>query len=268
MQLAIDLTVAIGGAAAVLWLLYLLLISPHNGDHAAAFRGKRIAHRGLHGGKVVENTLPAFRKATEHGYGVELDVQLSSDGEVVVCHDYDLKRVFGLDRKVKELTQAELSALGVPTLAEVLSVLDETLPLVVELKGENGDVSVCQKTAEVLDAYQGLYCIESFNPLYLRWFKKNRSDVVRGQLSTRFTKKNRAGSGVLNFALRHLLLNVLGAPHFIAYDHRYADSVSLRICRRLGAMTVGWTPMGEEEIARAEENFDAVIFELTPEELP
>jgi hypothetical protein len=73
---------------------------------------------------------------------------------------------------------------------------------------------------------------------------------------------------VLNFALRHLLLNVLGAPHFIAYDHCYADSVSLRICRRLGAMTVGWTPMGEEEIARAEENFDAVIFELTPEELP
>ncbi len=268
MQLAIDLTVSVLIAAVVLRFIHLLLVCPHDGKKAEAFRGKRIAHRGLHGGNVVENTLPAFRRAAENGYGVELDVQLSSDGEAVVCHDYDVKRVFGIDRKVKDLTAAELAALGVPTLAEVLDVLDKELPLVVELKGENGDVSVCQKTAEVLDGYEGLYCVESFNPLYLRWFRKNRPAVVRGQLSTRFTKKTRAGSTVLNFVLRHLLLNFLSAPHFIAYDFRYADSASLRACRRLGAMTFGWTPKGMEEIVEAEKSFDAVIFELLPEELP
>ncbi|MBQ4064635.1 MAG: glycerophosphodiester phosphodiesterase, partial [Clostridia bacterium] len=196
------------GAAILLLLLYLFLVFPGDGKKAEAFRGKRIAHRGLHCDDAVENTLPAFRRAAEKGYGVELDVQLSRDGEAVICHDYDVKRVFGVDRKVKDLTAAELAALGVPTLVEVLEVLDKALPLVVEIKGENGDASVCRKIAEVLDGYSGLYCVESFNPLYLRWFKKNRPAVVRGQLSTRFTKKNRAGSGLLNFALRHLLLNV------------------------------------------------------------
>lgn len=267
MQLAIDLTVAILGILAAVWLLYLFLICPHNGEKATAFRGKRIAHRGLHGGDVVENTLPAFQKAKEQGYGVELDVQLSSDGFPMVAHDYDLKRVFGVDAKVKDLTANELMALGVPTLLEVLDVIDPALPLVVELKGEDGDVSVCRQTAEMLDGYEGLYCVESFNPLYLRWFKKKRGEVVRGQLSTRFTKKKRAGSAALNFALRHLLLNFLSRPHFIAYDHRYADSASLRACQRLGAMTVGWTPKGEDEIVAAEKEFDAVIFELSPEEL-
>jgi glycerophosphoryl diester phosphodiesterase len=184
----------------------------------------------------------------------------------VVTHDYDLKRVFGVDRKVKDCTAAELAALGVPTLAEVLAVLDGKVPLVAELKGENGDVSVCQKAAELLDGYEGLYCVESFNPLLLRWFKKNRPDVIRGQLSTRFTKKKRAGSAVLNFCLRHLLLNVLSRPHFIAYEFRYADSASLRRCRRDGALTMGWTPKGEKEIGEAEKHFDAVIFEEKPVE--
>ncbi len=259
----------IGGITALVLLfsLYLFLVAPGDGKKAAALGGKRIAHRGLHGGSIVENTLPAFQKAADCGYGVELDIQLSSDGEAVVCHDYDLKRVFGVERQVKMLTAAELSALGVPTLQEVLDVLNGKVPLVAELKGENGDVSVCRKAAEVLDGYEGLYGIESFNPLYLRWFRKNRPAVIRGQLSSRFTKKKRAGSALLNFALRHLLFNVLGRPHFIAYEFRYADGVSLGLCRRLGALTMGWTPRGKEEIQEGEKVFDTLIFEYLPEEL-
>ncbi len=254
----------VAAALSVFFFFYFFLVCPGDGKKAEAFRGKRIAHRGLHGGGVVENTLPAFARAVEKGFGVELDIQLSSDGEAVVFHDYDLKRVFGVDRKVKSCTSKELAALGVPTLREVLALLDGRIPLVAELKGENGDTAVCRKAAEVLDGYRGLYCIESFNPLYLRWFKKNRPLVVRGQLSTRFTKKNRAGSAILNFLLRHLLLNAVGCPHFIAYGFRYADSLSLRFCRKLGALTFGWTPKGRDEIREAESRFDAVIFELLP----
>lgn len=260
----IDIVLALVPVLPVLCLVILFLVWPDDGKKAESFRGKRIAHRGLHGGSVVENTLPAFQRAVEQGYGVELDIQLSSDGVAVVTHDYDLKRVFGVDRKVKNCTAEELKALGVPTLREVLDVLDGKVPLVAELKGEDGDLSVCQKAAEVLDGYGGLYCVESFNPLLLRWFKRNRPAVVRGQLSTRFTKKNRAGSSLLNFALRHLLLNVLSRPHFIAYEFRYADSRALRLCRRCGALTMGWTPKGAEEIAQADKDFDAVIFEERP----
>ncbi len=252
---------AIPGAVLLLLVFYLFLIFPADGKRTMVFRRERIAHRGLHGGDVVENTLPAFQRAVEQGYGVELDIQLSSDGVAVVTHDYDLKRVFGVERKVADCTAADLVALGVPTLAEVLAVLGGKVPLVAELKGENGDTAVCQKAAELLDAYDGIYCVESFNPLLLWWFKKNRPAVIRGQLSTRFTKKNRAGSVILNFCLRHLLLNVLSRPHFIAYEFCYADSVSLRICRWLGSFAIGWTPKGKKEVTEAECRFDAVIFE-------
>ncbi len=254
------------GILLLLFALYLFLVFPGDGKKAEAFRGKRIAHRGLHGGSIVENTAAAFRAAVREGYGVELDIQLSSDGVAVVTHDYDLKRVFGVDRKVKDCKEAELTALGVPTFSEVLAILDGKVPLIAEIKGESGNMTVCQKAAELLDGYGGLYCVESFNPLHLLWFRKHRPHVVRGQLSTRFTKKKRAGPAMLNFCLRHLLLNLLSRPHFVAYEFRYADSLSFRLCRALGALAVGWTPKGEAEIAEAEAHFDAVIFELIPAE--
>ena len=105
-------------------LLYLFLVCPGNGKKASKFAGRYVAHRGLHGEGIVENTLAAFELAVAKGYGVELDIQLSSDGILVVAHDYDLKRVFGDNRKVSELSADELVALGVPRLETVLAVLD------------------------------------------------------------------------------------------------------------------------------------------------
>lgn len=244
----------------VLLFLYLFLIFPADGRKAEGWKGRYIAHRGLHSGSVVENTLPAFAAAIGKGYGIELDVQLSSDGVAVVCHDYDLKRVFGDERKVAALTAEELKKIGVPTFAEVLALIDGRVPLVAEMKGESLSTDVCAKAAELLDRYTGEYCIESFNPMHLRWFKKHRPQVVRGQLSTAFGKKRDGKRNFLHFFLRHLLLNFLSRPHFISYEHIYYG-VSVRLCRLFGAVTACWTPQSGEECDQAKPHYDFFIFE-------
>ena len=169
MKKKIMMVAAAAGATAA----YLTAICPRLKDRPdiSPFYGKVFAHRGMHGGKVVENTIEAFEKAVENGYGIELDVQLSADGQAVVFHDYTLFRLFGETKTVCELTAEELAEYGIPTLEEALKVIDGKVPLIVELKGESGDVSVAPITAEILDEYRGDYCVESFNQLILKWFK-------------------------------------------------------------------------------------------------
>ena len=245
---------------ALLILLYLFLICPSSGKKAEAFDGKFIAHRGLHGGDIKENTLPAFKKAVEKGYGVELDIHLSKDKIPVVNHDNTLERVFGVDKRVKDLTASDLNKIGVPTLAQVLEVLDGKVLLVAEIKGEDVSTEVCEKAAELLDRYNGVFCVESFNPMHTRWFKKNRPSFVRGQLSTVFKKEKSFGKKARNLFLKNLLLNVFSRPHFIAYEHKYYP-LSVRLCILLGAHPVCWTTRSKEESDKASRHYKTFIFE-------
>ena len=255
-MIALYIILAVIGA---LIFLYFFAICPANGKKAAAFDGKYIAHRGFHGGDIKENTCEAFEMAVGLGYGIELDIQLSSDKVAVVNHDYTVKRVFGVDKKVSELTARELRIIGVPTLKEVLEIIDGKVPLVAEIKGEDGSTEVCQKAAELLDGYNGAYCVESFNPIHLRWFKLNRPNVIRGQLSTAFGKRDDK-KGLLHQMLRHLLLNFLSRPHFIAYEFKY-NSPSVTLCALLGAHMVCWTPKSADDINTAKKHYRTFIFE-------
>ncbi len=255
-MIALYITLVVIG---VLIFLYFFAICPANGKKAAAFDGKYIAHRGLHCGVIKENTREAFEKAVKYGYGIELDIQLSSDKVPVINHDYTLKRVFGVDKEVSSLTVRELRMIGVPTLSEVLEIIDGKVPLVAEIKGESSDIEVCEKSAELLDNYDGIYCVESFNPMHLRWFKRNRPQVIRGQLSTAFGKRDNK-KGFLHQLLRHLLLNFLSRPHFIAYEYKY-KSVSARLCALLGAHMVCWTPKSADDVNASKKYYRTYIFE-------
>ena len=121
-------------------------------------------------------------------------------------------------------------------------MVDGRVPLLVELKGESGNTAICAETAELLDGYGGAYCVESFNPLLLRWFKKNRPDVVRGQLVTNLVKNKVAGNIFRNIALSALLADFFSRPDFIAVDQKCLKDVSVRICRAVfGAKLFVWT---------------------------
>ena len=229
------------------------------------------AHRGLFDNAqgVPENSLLAIKYAVDRGYGIELDLQLTSDGRVVVFHDYTLKRMCGEDVKLSSLTLEELKKyrlLGtdcyIPTFEEVLSLVDGRVPLLVELKGESGDNSLCPAVVALLDLYDGAYSVESFNPLLLRWFKKNRPDTARGQLVTNLIKSKSNGNFFRNFMLSGLLANFLSRPDFIAADEKYLKDFSLWVCRELfGAKLFVWTVTKKEHFEINKENGDCSIFE-------
>lgn len=252
--------IALAIAAVLLVVLFFFMVFPRVGRRAAAFENIRFAHRGLHGNGVTENTAEAFRLATENGYAMEFDVHLSSDKIAVVTHDYDLKRVFGRDEKVASLTADELKEIGVPTLTEVLGIVGGKVPLLIEIKGETPDTSVCEVTAEILDKYDGKWCMESFNPLYVRWFRLHRPKVVRGQLSRHFTKGDTFGQSVMNYVLRFFLSNCLCRPDFVAYNCE-DDDVMPRLLRLLGASLFAWTVRSAEDEVKALRHYDSIIFE-------
>ena len=106
-----------------------------------------------------------------------------------------------------------------------------------------------------------MYCIESFNPLVLTWYRRYHNDVLRGQLSDAFLKEGEY-RGVLYWILQNLLLNWMTKPDFVAYNHKYADNLSRRLCRKLYKnMAAAWTIKSQQELEAAKEEFDVFIFD-------
>ena len=192
------------------------------------WRGERFAHRGLHDldAGIVENTLPAFKAAVEHGFGMELDIQFSKDMQVVVFHDDDLQRMCGDPRKVYQLTLAELKALPlagredarIPTFREVLDLVGGRTPLLVELKSGPFNRSLCEALVEHMKDYPGEYIVESFNPLIVTWFRFHARQLVRGQLVGPISDYIPTVGRFPAFVMAGLLLNSLARPDFVAYD--------------------------------------------------
>ena len=123
------------------------------------------------------------------------------------------------------------------------------------------DLSVCPIVDELLQGYQGVYCIESFNPLVLLWYRRYRNNVFRGQLSDSFLKSGEF-KGMLYRILQNLLLNWMTKPDFIAYNHKYENMLSRRLCRNLYKNTAAaWTIKSQEELEKARSQFDLFIFD-------
>ena len=237
---------------------------------ASALSGWYYAHRGLHDNKgdAPENSLASIRNAVKKGYGIEFDVQLTRDRIPVVFHDETLDRVCGVKGNVRDYTYEELQAFPllssperIPLLADVLSAVDGRVPLIIEIKVHEDANEVCERADELIAAYKGVYCIESFHPKAVAWYKKNRPQVIRGQLSTSFNlpKKPEPFMYVL---LHYLLTNVYTRPDFIAYDHKHKGNISRVLLRKVfGALSVAWTIRSQQELDAARNDFDLFIFE-------
>lgn len=244
--------------ALILMILYLLSLRGRAGyPGVEKLRGWNYAHRGLHGKGVPENSLAAFRKAVEHGYGAEFDVHLLRDGGLAVIHDSTLKRTTGREGRVEELTTAELADYHlegtgetIPTFQEVLKMFGGRTPLIIELKPEGGNhEALCMAACAAMVGYEGVWCMESFDPRVIYWLRKNRPDIIRGQLAENYLKKpDNKLPLVLKIALAFHLENFLCRPDFIAYDYGTRKVLSNPICRRLwGIEGVSWTLRSPEE---------------------
>ena len=257
---------------AVLAVLYMLAIMPRifNRPDTTLFKKRYFAHRGLHddASDAPENSMAAFRKAVEAGLGMELDVQVTKDGVPVVFHDFKLERICGAPGKIADSTYEELQAYTlcdskerIPRFSELLEMVDGQVPLIVEIKAETANVSCCGIIDSLLRAYRGPYCIESFNPMVLWWFRRNHGDVVRGQLSSNFRREGEYWN-ILYFAMTHLLFNFLTKPDFIAYNHKFSEEPGRRICRRLYRHpAAAWTIRSQQDLEALKGEYDVFIFD-------
>ena len=202
----------------------------------------RYAHRGLHKKPAIpENSMAAFRLAVEKGYGMEMDLHLTRDGKLAVIHDASLLRTAGVDLVIEDLTLEEAqkymleeSTEVIPDFQEVLDMTAGRVPLIVELKvgktadGSDTTAALCQKAVEMLDAYSAkysasaptLWCMESFSPTAVKWFRQNRPDVIRGQLAGDINHNSQVITPFQNFLVRQLLINFISKPDFVAYNYR------------------------------------------------
>ncbi|MEA4895548.1 MAG: glycerophosphodiester phosphodiesterase family protein [Oscillospiraceae bacterium] len=250
---------AVGAAA------FLIAPEKPSEDKRAPFTGRNYAHRGLHNTDrtVPENSLPAFAAAAAKGYGVELDVHITKDGELAVIHDSDLKRVCGVEGVVEDMTWDEISRLrlceteyGIPRLSEVLEVMGNQCPVIIELKRGGRNRELCEKTYALMKKNGGRYCVESFDPRIVRWFRHHAPEVLRGQLSSDPAEMVKDTSRLNAFMVGNLLTNFLARPNFIAYGLGRKPLI-VKLGEKMGAMKVAWVAKD----STYEKTNDAVIFE-------
>lgn len=151
------------------------------------------AHRGIYDNKSIpENSIKAFKRALNQEIPIELDVHLTRDDQVVVFHDDCLKRMAGIDRKIKECTYSELMQFSllktsekIPLLLDILKLINGRVLINIEIKNDGRVGKIGQLLTQLLDSYHGKFIIQSFYPQYIIWFKKHRSNYTRGLLITK-----------------------------------------------------------------------------------
>lgn len=227
----------------------------------------RYAHRGLHDKpKIPENSMAAFKRALIEGFGIELDVHLTSDNRLAVIHDSSLKRTCGVDLNIEdiELSKAqefflEESDETIPDFEEVLEVVGGMVPLIIELKVEEGNQeALCRRVVEALSGYKGLYCIESFDPKAVKWLRVNGPDIVRGQLAGALKRGGFDMPAIQDFLLKNLWVNLWGKPDFVAY--KFQDRQEKAFRKFKGAKFL-WTIREYPDLKKAEALGAAAIFE-------
>ncbi len=258
--------------AMIAFYFFMIASQRPDSEQTEPFQNLNCAHRGLYekDQSVPENTLRAFERAVEHGYGVELDVQLSKDGAVVVFHDDFVDRETTYSGRVDSFTLEELQAmslfgthgdkLNIPLFTDVMQVLDGKSPTIVELKSTDQYVELCEKTLAILRTCTGPYCVESFDPRIVYWFRKNAPDLMRGQLSESYKGWRATTSPLKAFAMSHFWTNLLTRPNFLAYGSM-KQPLALRLARWQKAFLVYWTEEPDSDRDTLEQRYDCIIFE-------
>jgi len=269
------MTILIIVLVVLLMLLFILLLAvmprTTQRERSRQFTHLNFAHRGLFAAedKIPENSIPAFRRAVESGFPIELDIQLTKDKQAVIFHDDSLKRICGVDELLCNKTYDELCQLSlqdtkerIPLFSDVLKIVDGRVPLLVELKTTGKNTMVCVVANEFLRRYKGHFCVESFSPFVLHWFKEHHPDIIRGQLSERFHHLN-SHPRILLFMAENLLFNWYGKPDFIAYNYHYVKQCfALKLMKYLFKIPVFvWTIRSAEVYKQYSKQYDGIIFD-------
>ena len=228
-----------------------------------------IAHRGFHdmNHAVWENTLAAFSRAAEAGFAIECDVHIVADGNIVVFHDDTLDRLCGISGDVRERTSAELGLLTIggtaeriPTLKQMLKLVDGRVPLIIELKGREGeDDGFAETVLDDLEGYKGHVALMSFDHWVLKDLKVAGSPyplglTAEGDQPERFFEHDEAMQLGLDF---------------ISYQYGHLPNPFITAQRKLGIPVITWTVRDEAARHHTFDEADQMTFEgFDPRESP
>jgi glycerophosphoryl diester phosphodiesterase len=226
------------------------------------------AHRGLFGPDTgPENSLAAFAAAVARNYGIECDVRLLADGELVVFHDADTARLTGRRGSVAALRTGDLAGLRLggtpecpPLLGQVLGLVGGRVPLYIELKPEPGRrAALVRGVLSRLAGYDGPCCLASFDPWCLALAARHAPGRVRCLIASDSTDVS--GSGLGRLAHRLLFHALPARPHCIAYDIRALPNAAVGLARRLGLAVLLWTVGSREDMNNFLRHGDNIVFE-------
>lgn len=227
------------------------------------FKNKFIAHRGLHSTFIPENSLLSFQKAFENNYAIEFDLTITKDEKVVVFHDDNLLRLCNIDKNIEEVDYSYLRDLKlsssdekIPLFEDLLSLTNEKITLIIEIKKHN-IIGVLENTVvELLNNYKGEYFICSFDKNILTWFKNNNPQLKRGLIFESSPKKFEKYDKVL-FLYKYFKIK----PDFISLDYKLIDRSIMSFCKKNSLELITWTIRNKEDYEKVKEKVDGVIFE-------
>ena len=231
-----------------------------------------IAHRGLHTKSkgIIENTVSAFEAAIRGNYAIEFDVQLTADGEAIVFHDDDLDRLTETKGPVKALTTKALQKVKLKatsdrmqTLAELLEQVDGRATLVIELKSLwDSDDALAKRALQVLESYDGPYCLMSFDPDVIACLCALSPQTVRGIVADRTTDPYYNALPVAKrYSMRTFGHLAETQPHFVSYYWRELPFEPVTEIRNAGHPVITWTLRSKEEASQALRYCDQITFE-------
>jgi len=227
-----------------------------------------IAHRGLHNlaAGIPENTIGAFDAAIRASLPIELDVRLTEDQQAIVFHDFNLRRLTGVNQLVASTTLREMQKLTIsgtnerpPSLHEALDFIDGRVPVLIEVKAGRPPGGLESEVCRAIEGYKGLSAVQSFSPKSMRWFRNNAPEVIRGQISGSYHIYDL--SSWHRFMHRHLLMLRISRPDFVAHHVGCLGLPASRLWRRLGGPLLAWTVRSRRDLDRARLRADGVIFE-------
>ncbi|MCB2127625.1 MAG: phosphodiesterase [Rhodobacteraceae bacterium] len=242
----------------------------------AAFLRHPIAHRGLHdrASGRPENSMAAFAAAIDAGYGIECDIQPSADGVAMVFHDYDLRRLTGKGGPITAMTAAELGAMPIhgstetiPTLAALLQLVAGQVPLLIEIKDQDGAVGpkvgpLEEAVARDLSGYRGPVAVMSFNPYSVAAMARLAPSVARGVTAGGPDDSTYDGLSPERVAALGDVTDYAGVgASFVSYDHKLLTRPAIAGLKARGAAILCWTIRSEAEEARARKVAQNITFE-------
>ncbi len=227
-----------------------------------------IAHRGLYDNITIpENSLVAAQNAVDNNYGMELDVQMTSDGVLCVFHDDTLDRMTGKSGMIENMTWEQIKDITlldtthtIPTMQQWLDTVAGKSPMVIEIKSHKDIGNLENKLVDMLSHYSGEFVLESFNPFIVRWLRVNHPHLVTGQLSELY-QDVKTLSPFTRWLLRNLMFLHYSKAQFVAYDiTATAKLQKLQRIRKKMPLIV-WTAKSQAQHDSTRHLYDNMIFD-------